>query len=106
MTYTNQCFTTFGVELRRPWASHKSYVRKDGDDQDGEDFKGKPRRNETHASRTDADAMLYCKGNTVSKLRYKGRTLRIPKPTSPWVPKRGYDAKESIEALTDMKVTP
>ena len=57
------------------WTSHKSFVRKDGDDQDGDNFKGKPRRNETHASRTDADARLYRKGNTGSELRYMGHTL-------------------------------
>ncbi|NBQ96607.1 MAG: IS5 family transposase, partial [Betaproteobacteria bacterium] len=57
------------------WASHKSFVRKDGDDQDGDNFKGKPRSNETRASRTDADARLYRKGNTGSELRYMGHTL-------------------------------
>jgi len=63
--------------LIQAWASHKSFVRKDGDDQDGDNFKGKPRSNETHASRTNADARLY-----------------------------PDDAKAFIEALTDMKVTP
>ncbi|NCZ76121.1 MAG: IS5 family transposase, partial [Betaproteobacteria bacterium] len=61
--------------LIQAWASHKSFVRKDGDDQDGDNFKGKPRSNETHASRTDADARLYRKGNTGSELRYMGHTL-------------------------------
>ena len=56
--------------LIQAWASHKSFVRKDGDDQDGDNFKGKPRRNETHASRTDADARLYRKGNTLSDNRH------------------------------------
>jgi len=52
-----------------------SLVRKDGDDRDGDNFKGKPLNNETHASRTDADARLYRKGNTGSELRYMGHTL-------------------------------
>ena len=61
--------------LIQAWASHKSFVRKDGHDQDGDDFKGKPRSNGAHASRTDDDARLYCKGNTGSELRYMGHTL-------------------------------
>jgi hypothetical protein len=39
--------------LIQAWASHKSFVRKDGNDQDGDHFKGRPRSNDTHASRTD-----------------------------------------------------
>ena len=50
-------------------------MRKDGDDQDGDNFKGKPRSNETYASRTDADARPYRKANTGSELRYMGHTL-------------------------------
>ena len=55
--------------LIQAWASHKRFVRKDGNDQEGDDFKGKPRGNETHASRTDDDARLYRKGNTLSDNR-------------------------------------
>jgi hypothetical protein len=61
--------------LIEAWASHKSFVRKDGNDQDGDDFKGKTRSNETHASRTDHDARLYRKSNTASELRHMGHTL-------------------------------
>ncbi len=60
------------------WAGHKSFVRKDGSDNDGEDggdFKGCKRSNETHQTRTDPDARLYRKGNTASGLRYTGHTL-------------------------------
>jgi hypothetical protein len=69
--------TLFSVDgtLIQAWASHKSFVRKDGSDQDGDNFKGKPRSNDTHASRTDDDARLYCKGNTGNDLRYTGHTL-------------------------------
>lgn len=62
--------------LIQAWASHKSFVRKDeGDGGNGGDFKGHCRTNETHESRTDADARLYRKGNTASELRYMGHTL-------------------------------
>lgn len=62
--------------LIQAWAGHKSFVRKDGDDDgDGTDFRGKPRSNDTHTSTTDPDARLYRKGNTASELRYIGHTL-------------------------------
>lgn len=61
--------------LIQAWAGHKSFVRKDGDDEDGSDFRGKKRSNETHASTTDPDARLYRKGKTASELRYIGHTL-------------------------------
>jgi hypothetical protein len=66
--------------LIQAWAGHKSFVRKDGDDQDddgssADDFKGRKRSNETHQSRTDPDARLYRKGKTASELRYMGHTL-------------------------------
>ncbi len=62
--------------LIQAWAGHKSFVRKDGDDDgDGTDFRGQKRSNETHTSTTDPDARLYRKGNTASELRYIGHTL-------------------------------
>ncbi|WP_042876485.1 IS5 family transposase [Cupriavidus necator] len=64
--------------LIQAWAGHKSFVRKDGDDEDdsgGANFKGRKRSNETHASKTDPDAKLYRKGKTASELRYMGHTL-------------------------------
>jgi transposase len=80
--------------LIQAWASHRSFVRKDGgsDDDKGGDgsdsgddtntntsgstsFKGQSRSNDTHASRTDADARLYRKGKTASEMRYMGHTL-------------------------------
>lgn len=61
--------------LIQAWAGHKSFVRKDGNDEDGSDFRGQPRSNETHASTTDPDARLYRKGKTASELRYIGHTL-------------------------------
>jgi len=63
--------------LIQAWAGHKSFVPKDDDQAsgDGGDFKGKSRSNDTHESKTDAEARLYRKGNTTSELRYMGHTL-------------------------------
>jgi transposase len=63
--------------LIQAWAGHKSFVRKDGEDEDsnGGNFKGRKRSNETHQSKTDPDARLYRKGKTASELRYMGHTL-------------------------------
>jgi transposase len=64
--------------LIQAWASHKSFVPKDEDDNDGGDtgdFRGQTRSNETHESTTDPDARLYRKGKTASELRYMGHTL-------------------------------
>jgi len=66
--------------LIQAWASHKSFVPKDDDGGgdaggDGSDFRGRPRSNETHASKTDPDSRLYRKGKTASELRFMGHTL-------------------------------
>jgi len=63
--------------LIQAWAGHKSFVRKDGDDDAGGTggFKGEKRSNETHESKTDPDSRLFCKGKTASELRYMGHTL-------------------------------
>ena len=63
--------------LIQAWAGHKSFVPKDDDQANGEggDFKGERRSNDTHESKTDADARLYRKGNTASELRFMGHTL-------------------------------
>ena len=63
--------------LVQAWASHKSFVRKDGSDGDqgGGSFKGQTRSSETHESSTDADARLYRKGKTASEMRFMGHTL-------------------------------
>ena len=63
--------------LIQAWAGHKSFVRKDGrnDGSDPGQFKGEGRSNATHASTTDADARLYCKGDNASRLRFMGHTL-------------------------------
>ena len=62
--------------LIQAWAGHKSFVRKDGkDDDDGGDFRGKSRSNETHESSTDPDSRLFRKGKTTSELSFMGHTL-------------------------------
>lgn len=80
--------------LIQAWASHKSFVPKDGDGPgagggaDGgtgggpagrnqeRDWKGRPRSNETHQSKTDPDARLFRKGsNTAAILAYQGHVL-------------------------------
>ncbi len=71
--------------LIQAWASHKSFRRKDGDNDQTPsgpgrnaqaDWKGKPRTNDTHESTTDPDARLYRKSHsTASVLCYQGHVL-------------------------------
>ena len=76
--------------LIQAWASHKSFVKRNGSDDDANtggpsasggrnaeaDWKGKPRSNETHASTTDPDARLFRKSaNTGAMLCYQGHVL-------------------------------
>jgi transposase len=74
--------------LIQAWASHKSFVRKDGKRDDANDdthgrgrnaqanWKGKPRSNDTHASTTDADARLFRKShNTAAVMAFQGHVL-------------------------------
>jgi transposase len=66
--------------LVEAWASHKSFRLKDPRDGGGGsgegDFRGKPRRNDTHRSTTDPEARLYRKGNAQeAKLCYLGHVL-------------------------------
>jgi transposase len=63
--------------LIEAWASHKSFKPKDGDgDDDGANFHGQTRKNDSHASTTDPDARLYRKANgKEAKLAYFGHAL-------------------------------
>ena len=63
--------------LIEAWASHKSFKPKDGgDDDDGADFHGQKRKNDTHASTSDPDAKLYRKAQgREAKLCYLGHAL-------------------------------
>jgi hypothetical protein len=70
--------------LIRAWASQKSFVPKDGTPPPSSgaknnpevDFRGKPRTNDTHASRTDPECRLYRKShNTEAVPCYMGHVL-------------------------------
>ncbi len=69
--------------LIEAWASHKSFVKKDGSGPDRPpgrnpevDFKGEKRSNVTHESSTDPQSRLYKKGEfTEAKLRYMAHAL-------------------------------
>jgi transposase len=68
-------FTVDGT-LIQAWASQKSFRRKDGSDDDGTNFHGQQRKNETHESTTDPDARLYRKSyGKESHLAYLGHAL-------------------------------
>ena len=77
-------FTVDGT-LLESWASLKSFQPKDPSDKPrgggagrnrDVDFRGKPRKNATHASTTDPDARLFTKGNhQAAKLYYSGNVL-------------------------------
>ena len=129
--------------LIQAWAGHKSFCPKDAsDDGEGGNFKDKSRSNDTHASTTDADARLYCKGDNASRLRYMGHTLtdnrhglianamittatgyaereaaktmindakqaaKNPDCEITLGADKGYDAKEFIDAMQEVSVTP
>ncbi len=73
---SDEHFTVDGT-LIQAWASQKSFRSKDGsDDDDGTDFRGQKRSNDTHQSSTDPDARLYKKSyGKESKLSYLGHAL-------------------------------
>lgn len=72
---SDEHFTVDGT-LIEAWASQKSFQPKDGGDNAGGQFRGERRSNETHESKTDADAKLYRKGNgQEAKLSYLGHVL-------------------------------
>ena len=75
---SDEHFTVDGT-LIEAWASHKSFQRKDkgdGGPEAGRNFHGEERRNDTHASKTDAEARLYKKSyGQEAKLSYLGHTV-------------------------------
>lgn len=73
---SDEHFTVDGT-LIEAWASQKSFQRKDGQDSDdGENFHGDKRSNQTHESKTDPDARLYRKSSgSEARLSYLGHTL-------------------------------
>ncbi len=72
---SDEHFTVDGT-LIQAWASHKSFRPKDGSGDDGTNFHGQTRSNETHESTTDPDAQLYKKSyGKESHLAYLGHAL-------------------------------
>ena len=72
---SDEHFTVDGT-LIEAWASQKSFQRKDGGSEDGENFHGDKRSNQTHESKTDPDAKLYRKSSGgEARLSYLGHTL-------------------------------
>src|SRR6201984_2366656 len=73
---SDEHFTVDGT-LIQAWASQKSFRTKGGsDDDDGTNFHGQKRSNDTHQSTTDPDARLYKKSyGKESKLSYLGHAL-------------------------------
>ena len=63
--------------LIEAWASHKSFRPKDGSgDDDGANFHGQKRKNDTHASTSDPDSRLYRKAaGREAKLSYMGHAV-------------------------------
>jgi hypothetical protein len=81
---SDEHFSVDGTVLEA-WASHKSFKKKDGSDDDGGagagrnrhvDFRGERRKNDTHQSTTDPDARMYTKGgHQGAKLSYLGHIV-------------------------------
>ena len=72
---SDEHFTVDGT-LIEAWASQKSFQRKDGSDDDGRNFHGQSRKNDTHASKTDPDARLYRRSHHgEARLAYLGHLL-------------------------------
>jgi transposase len=73
---SDEHFTVDGT-LIEAWASQKSFQRKEGPpDGDGRSFHGEPRKNDTHASKTDPDAKLYRRSNgQEARLAYLGHLV-------------------------------
>jgi transposase len=73
---SDEHFTVDGT-LLEAWAGHKSFQRKDDDpDDQGRNFHGQTRTNDTHASKTDPDARLYRKSDGAeARLAYLGHVL-------------------------------
>ena len=63
--------------LIEAWASHESFKPKDADkDDDGSNFHGQKRKNDTHASTSDPDAKLYRKAaGREARLSYLGHAV-------------------------------
>jgi len=62
--------------LIEAWASQKSFRPKDGSDDDGANFHGQKRKNDTHVSTSDPESRLYRKAaGREAKLSYMGHAV-------------------------------
>ncbi len=141
---SNEHFSVDGT-LIAAWASQKSVRRKDGSDDDnpdgvgrnaGRNFHGEKRSNETHASRTDPEAMLATKSRGMAtRPSYTGHTLMenrngllvdaeltlatgtaerdtaidmatALKDGATLGADKGYDTREFVDVLRFLKITP
>ena len=95
-------------------ASMKSFKPKDGsgDDDDGENFHGQKRRNETHVSSTDPQALSYRKGpGKEARLRYLGPIVTengngLIVGTSVSEAKLHHEWQQAVELLAKQPVRP
>jgi transposase len=73
---SDEHFTVDGT-LLEAWAGQKSFQRKDQDpDDQGRNFHGQTRSNDTHVSKTDPDTRLYRKSDSMeARLAYLGHVL-------------------------------
>ncbi len=88
---SDEHFTVDGT-LIQAWASQKSFRKKDGSDDDGTNFHGQQRTNETHESSTDPDARLY------QKELWQGVAFVLSRPSAggkPQRPDRRHDGDPS-----------
>src|SRR5918993_1501534 len=100
--------------LIEAWASHKSFKPKDADkDDDGSNFHGQKRKNDSHASTSDPEAKLYRKaagrearlsymGHAVMENRNgrrRGRRITVGED-------KAYDSRDHVTALRRLNVTP
>ncbi|HUN00897.1 MAG TPA: IS5 family transposase [Halothiobacillus sp.] len=93
--------------LIEAWASQKSFRPKDGSVDDGSDFHGQKRKNDTHASTTDPESRLYRKaaGREASEAMLKTKA----KPVSGRITvgeDKAYDTADHVANLRDIGVTP
>ena len=141
---SNEHFSVDGT-LIAAWASQKSVRRKDGSDDDnpdgvgrnaGRNFHGEKRSNQTHASRTDPEAMLATKSQGMAtRPSYTGHTLMENrngllidaeltlatgtaerdtaidmatglKDGATLGADKGYDTREFVDVLRFLKITP
>lgn len=93
-------FTVDGTMIRA-WASHKSFVPKDGPplpssgsrSNPDTDFKGQRRSNETHSSKTDPDSRLYTKSKKQESVpAFLGHVVDL----SPGAVTAGWDPEDAI----------